>query len=182
MLSRMFTTLLLVTAGAAIGCGSTEKNAGMERDPFVMSHLTHQKEDPLFAASESNESFESEDLSMQSDSESVSRKPDTALAQPAIAQTPFQMTSYTENDEDLEQRYRWLDGRLEQHNGRDPGWYIRYLPSGQPDRFDGLLRLASDDRLGLFREGDRVRIQGEVFRNGPGDYRYRVESISMLDE
>lgn len=166
----------LVSALVLAGCGTTDNGSGMERDPFMMSHLTHQKEDPLFTNSESEVSFDLDEFSMQSGSGSVSRKP-TLQSSDAT----YQRMTYSSSETDA--RHRLLEGQLEYHRvGHKPGWYVRYSSDPNSDRHGGRLRLVDDPRLGLFREGDRVQLEGKIVRHALGDERFQVRAFALLDE
>ncbi|MFO0944790.1 MAG: hypothetical protein U1D30_02405 [Planctomycetota bacterium] len=71
MRMHWFSTVSLATCVSFGGCSWVNNRSDFERDPFVMSHLTHHKDDPLYAGSESENAFEDE---ARLQSASVSRK------------------------------------------------------------------------------------------------------------
>lgn len=83
------------------GCGWINTRSDFERDPFVMSHLTHEKRDQMFANSDSDVTIDGEERPVRS----ASRKPPTS--------------------EPTE-----IEGRLSFQKGKAPGWYLRPLAAG----------------------------------------------------
>jgi hypothetical protein len=64
-------------------------------------------------------------------------------------------------------------------------WVLRYAPLGKEDQNGGSVVLARDRRMDSYREGDLVRVRGEIinpkgsiFLGGP---LYRVQSIQLVD-
>jgi hypothetical protein len=59
-----------------------------------------------------------------------------------------------------DQEYHWLQGVLEKHF---KGYYcLRYADASVEDNYGGKVRLLDDPRLSQFREGDVLRIEGEM--------------------
>ncbi|MFO0947093.1 MAG: hypothetical protein U1D30_14310 [Planctomycetota bacterium] len=80
--------------------------------------------------------------------------------------------------------YRWIQGRLHWVHVNGGAWVVRYMPLDEVDSYGGSVVLARSDRLKDHREGDFVRIEGEilsdrssVFLGGP---LYRVERVTLL--
>lgn len=80
--------------------------------------------------------------------------------------------------------YRWIQGRLHWVHVNGGAWVVRYAPLDEVDAYGGSVVLTRNDRLKDHREGDFVRIEGEilsdrssVFLGGP---LYRVERITLL--
>ena len=168
-----------VLAVAASGCSWVNlRSGGPNRDPFVMSHLTHSKDDPLFAASDSSADFD-EEPPLQS-AFSVSRKSMFAAAQGVdkVARRPHVGQTGRGRAED----YRWIRGHLGRRRGTHAGWYIRYASSADADRYGGELKIDDHPRLGLLREGDRVHLEGRLVGEGSDESIYRVESIALLEQ
>jgi hypothetical protein len=74
--------------------------------------------------------------------------------------------------------YSWLRGQVG-YSRLTQGWYIRYAPFDQVDRYGGSLTLIDDGNLGLLAEGQFVTVRGHVeepveFKGTP---RYRVFEI-----
>jgi hypothetical protein len=160
---------------AAVGCGWMKTRSDFERDPFVMSHLTHDKKDPMFAASENDLSLDGDEPRMQS--ASTSRKPKPTRYDAPSDPRGASAASLARADD-----YSWLEGRLSRQGGRSGGWYIRYATAGEGDRYGGQLRIVNNQRLGVAREGDVVRLAGRVVPQGRSDVAYEVASITILDE
>ena len=154
----------------AIGCGWVRNRSAFERDPFVMSHLTHSKADPLYASSENSDVFDDEPALQAA---SVSRKASRSSVRQAVAAPTIEPLYGHAPD------YRWLRGRLERREGPRPGWYVQYATADEP-RFDGRLLLAANRRLDLLREGDHVRLSGRLIGVAAGDPRYHIESLTVV--
>ena len=82
--------------------------------------------------------------------------------------------------------YSWVQGKLYRVHVRGGVWVVRYASLDVTDRFGGSLVLARDRRVDNLREGDFVRVQGEllndkssVFLGGP---LYRVLDVSLLQQ
>lgn len=165
---RMWRMLGLASAVVVAGCGWVRTRSDFERDPLVMSHLTHEKRDPMFASTDNELIVDGEERRIQA--ASTSRK--SRYAEPA----PLPVASV-----DLEE-FRVLDGRLHRRRGPRGGWFLHYDKLGPQDPFGGEIRLPDDARLGIAREGDRVRVEGRVLAPRAGGYEYEMASISYLDD
>jgi hypothetical protein len=167
-------TLALVTGG----CSSTRPTAGPRRDPLIMSHLTHSKDDPLYAGSESNPFSDDRDDPIKA---TVSRKPDSSddsaidvdFVGIGVARSSLGQKAQTRD-------YRRLSGRVTYRESPQPGWRLRYAPSFAGDQYGGELRLDGHARLSLLRHGDPVSVEGQVVESGPGIFHYRVDSLAVL--
>ncbi|QDU61400.1 hypothetical protein Pan216_22560 [Planctomycetes bacterium Pan216] len=159
-----------------MGCGSTQST--FDRDPFVMNHLTHGKETPALHASDSDSKstldFASDEKMIPG--ESISRKSTNARAGSRPMAVPRGREATFAHDPD----YRWINGRLTHQEGRRPGWYVRFAEKHDDDEYDGALLLANDPRLGMFREGDLVHVEGTVVEHGLGDNRYHLDNIALM--
>lgn len=176
--SRRIRLVCLGIAGVTWGCGWVQPRSDFDRDPFVMSHLTHSREDPLFAGSENESTFQRDESAVQS--ASISNKP----GQGKKTTSDYQNTVYREQAAETPapgrgKDYSWLEGRLGHRTGKEGGWFIQYARSFENDNYGGELRFANTPRLGLLREGDRVLVRGAVVSDGLGDHRYRVDSIVL---
>ena len=56
--------------------------------------------------------------------------------------------------------YTWIQGKLEQHPSGC--LFLRYGEPFQPDAWDGKICLPDDPRLKAYKEGDLIRIEGEL--------------------
>jgi hypothetical protein len=85
-----------------------------------------------------------------------------------------------------EHDYSWACGYLAYVRTAGGRWVLRYAPLGQLDRYGGSLVLAPTVEMKNFREGDLVRVHGEVLDQGRplpslGGAHYRVSAIFMVD-
>jgi hypothetical protein len=85
-----------------------------------------------------------------------------------------------------EHDYSWICGYL--HYVRTAGgrWLVRYAGLGQVDRYGGGVVLTPTVDMKVFREGDLVRIHGEMLDQGRpyptlGGPLYRVSAITMVE-
>jgi hypothetical protein len=77
----------------------------------------------------------------------------------------------------------WLKGELDRHYR---GYLeLRYRRPAEEDTFGGKVRLEDDPRLGEFRSGDIVAVDGEMIHDGnpsAGQYpRFRIRSIRLVE-
>lgn len=159
---------ITVAACLASGCQWVSRRSDFDRDPFVMSHLTHNKNDPLFTNSE-NDELNDDPIKR---SASTSRK--FVSHERGFGDVASAGGAHADN-------FQWIEGRLVYRGDAAGGWFIAYDESRTGDRFGGQLRIDADAHLGVLREGDRVRASGSVVQAGAGDYRYRVDAIHLLD-
>lgn len=170
MLPRWIRPISWTTVAMVAGCGWVNTRSNFERDPFVMSHLTHQKNDPLYAGSDSDHAFD-DDKPLQA--ASVSRKePRSDYRQMSYQNEPSQLSRASD--------FSWIEGRLVHRAGPESGWYVRYVDESNSGRNDAEIRLVDSPRLGLARAGDRVRLEGQVVDSDIGSPRYEVDSIVVL--
>lgn len=179
----VLTGFALVSAGA-IGCGWMNTRSDFERDPFVMSHLTHEKRDPMYATTDSDVHLDDETPKVRS--ASTSRKTPYSseprrlgLREGASTEAGIEPIGAKEG---LSDDYGRLSGALERRKGNRGGWFIRYGSGSDTDRYGGELLIVNPDRLGLAREGDRVELEGQVVTRRPGEFGYRIRSVSFLDD
>jgi hypothetical protein len=159
---------------APLACQSHSSNnrSTFDRDPLVMSHLTHRRDDPAFAESESDVGKEDE-TPIKPASISKSNKP----VRPELTAAAYGGPSRGRAPD-----YSWLRGSVRYHrdDGGENGWYIHYGRS-EKDRYEGKLRLASSPRLGLLREGDEVQITGRLIDGDGANPIFQVESLIQAD-
>lgn len=174
---RWFRWSMCAAAIGVGGCGWVSRSSQYERDPFVMSHLTHSKEDPMFAATDGDhhvsvDTEPSRSASLTHNSRRPSRSNNDS------SHSAFRHVSHSAADE----QYRQLNGTLGYRTGKYGGWYIRYAGKGSGDPYGGEIVFANSPRMGLLREGDQIRVEGRVVHHGSGEPRYHVDSISLLAE
>jgi hypothetical protein len=82
--------------------------------------------------------------------------------------------------------YAWLQGVLDRHY--QGHWALRFCDHTVEDDWGGKVRLAKDARLDQFKEGDVVRVEGEIIpdtRGNRGDWHhypaYQIRSIQLLE-
>src|SRR5262245_41002325 len=150
--------VLLAASIAGNGCNWITRRSDFERDPLVMSHLTHNKNDPSYAGVE-NESADDQPPQGLAQSPSVSRKPPAA---DGYRHALFEENAPRRRSALHADDYSWLEGRLTLRTGKRAGWHVRYAPMTENDRFGGELLLIEHSQLKLMREGDRVHLEGKV--------------------
>jgi hypothetical protein len=82
--------------------------------------------------------------------------------------------------------YSWITGQLTYIRTAGGRWVVRYAPLGQVDRYGGSVVLAPTVEMKNYREGDMVRVHGEILNEGRavpglGGALYRVNMIFMID-
>lgn len=162
------------------GCSALGPRTGSARDPLVMSHLTHSKEDPLYSGSETGPWKPGGQGPLEP--ASVARKP--SLPRPE-RQGGYRYSDYQESLPPGATNvplgnYRWVEGRVTHRMSPESGWRLRYAPGLAADRYGGELMLVDRPELAILREGDRVYVEGRVVERRPGDFRYHVDSLAVL--
>ncbi len=85
-----------------------------------------------------------------------------------------------------EHDYSWITGYLYYVHANGGQWVLRYADLDQPDRYGGSVVLAPTVEMQHYREGDLVRVHGEVLREGRatsalGGAFYRAQIIQMVE-
>lgn len=145
--------MLIGTLSLATGCQWIHTRSDFERDPLVSSHLNGKK-----------------DGGSAPTSSAVANAPKTTVARKPIGPGPSHAPDY-----------RWIDGRLVYKHGRGEGWHLRYAPWYEKDRYNGEIRLAPHPRLGMVKEGDRVRVEGKVVSRPDGSVEYEATGLAFPD-
>jgi hypothetical protein len=167
--------LLAVLSGCRGGSspfafGEPKSRSAFDRDPLVMAHLTHAKDDPAYRDTETDLARIDEPQLQPASSHSKSNKP-----------TIDGPTSYNAPARSRAPDYQWVRGVV--HTARADGggsaWYVDYSRTSK-DKFGGRLRLNSTPRLGLLREGDPVHLTGRIVADDPLDPRYEVSDIILM--
>jgi hypothetical protein len=165
----------------AVGCKSTwnpfqaRSKSAFDRDPLVMSHLTHSKDDPAYRDTDTDLGrYDEPQLQPASATQSRSNKP-TAVGDATDYGAPLRSRAPD---------YAWLRGTVQYSRGeaggpRESGWIVEYGRSSK-DRYGGRLRLAPSPRLGLLREGDPVHLSGRIDARDPAHPVYDVADIILL--
>lgn len=80
--------------------------------------------------------------------------------------------------------YAWIQGKLEKVHVRGGAWVVRYAPLDREDVHGGRVVLAKDGRVDAFKEGDVVRVHGEVLREKSSSYLsaplYRISQMQLV--
>jgi len=175
-LQRMST---LAVAALAVGCSSSslfsfsqpKSRSAFDRDPLVMAHLTHSKDDPAYRDTETDLAKMDEPQLQPASSHTKSNKPRMLESGPPGADAPARSRAPD---------YQWVRGVV--HTSRTDGgsaWFVDYSRTSK-DKFGGRLRLTPSPRLGLLREGDPVLLTGRVVADDPLEPRYEVSDIILL--
>lgn len=176
---RMLAIATALLSCLAAGCKSTAKKP-VSRDPLTMSLLTQGAGDPLFASNDDDPP----DFAPTLRAASTSRKPEPFRPEPE--HNPVAAGRNAGSYDAAQRRgcaadHSWLLGQLVRHPGRDRGWRIRYANAYDGDQHRGELRLVDSPRLGLFREGDTVLVEGRPVDDGAGGTLYKFDSIVLRD-
>jgi hypothetical protein len=98
---------------------------------------------------------------------------------------PFELDRRYETRVDRAADYSWVTGQLYYVHADGGLWVLRYAPLWKEDANGGSVVLARDRQMDSYREGDLVKVHGEIlnpkgsiFLGGP---QYRVESIELID-
>jgi hypothetical protein len=98
---------------------------------------------------------------------------------------PFELDRRYETRVDRAADYSWVTGQLYYVHADGGLWALRYAPLWKEDANGGSVILARDRQMDSYREGDLVKVHGEIlnpkgsiFLGGP---QYRVESIELID-
>jgi hypothetical protein len=177
---RQRNALFILTASAALaGCSSgplafsqPKTRSAFDRDPLVMAHLTHSKDDPAYRDTETDIAKLDEPQLQPASSHTKSNKPRLLESGPPGIDAPARSRAPD---------YQWVRGVV--HSTRTDGggtaWYVDYSRTAK-DKFGGRLPLAPSPRLGLLREGDPVQLTGRVVADDPLEPKYQVSDIILL--
>jgi len=98
---------------------------------------------------------------------------------------PFELDRRYETRVGRAADYNWVTGQLFYVHADGGLWVLRYAPLWKEDANGGSVVLARDRQMDSYREGDLVKVHGEIlnpkgsiFLGGP---QYRVESIELID-
>ncbi|MGL4461972.1 MAG: hypothetical protein ACRC1K_07450, partial [Planctomycetia bacterium] len=150
MSKRWANVALLGLALTSCSCAWVRSRSDFERDPFVMSHLTHGKGDPTYAATENESSLSSEGAAGRSPvtAASLSKKPGSGATGSVKTVGGGSSLGGSGAAED----FRWIEGRMVYRSGKKGGWAVRFGAPG--DRYGGEIAVADAAKLGVAREGD----------------------------
>ncbi len=98
---------------------------------------------------------------------------------------PFELDRRYESRVTRAADYSWVTGQLFYVHADGGLWVLRYAPLWKEDANGGSVILARDRQMDSYREGDLVKVHGEIlnqkgsiFLGGP---LYRAESIELID-
>jgi len=98
---------------------------------------------------------------------------------------PFELDRRYETRVGRAADYSWVTGQLYYVHADGGLWVLRYAPLWKEDSNGGSVVLARDRQMDSYREGDLVKVHGEIlnqkgsiFLGGP---QYRVQSIELVD-
>ena len=169
MRARMLgiTSIMLFSAGLT-GCKWVSPRSNFERDPLVMSHLSTSNKRSYGATETATPkgNYQTRYLDPRSGVERTSHDEAQSAEIKSIGWPD----------------YKSITGRVHYRIGKNPGWYLHFVQRNVDDRFGNAVMLAESPKLGLLREGDLVRIQGDIVNLYPGDIRYRVDLVTVLSE
>ncbi|HEY7311523.1 MAG TPA: hypothetical protein VH643_19325 [Gemmataceae bacterium] len=81
--------------------------------------------------------------------------------------------------------YSWLTGQLFFVHSDGGLWVLRYAPPTAEDPDGGSVILARDRQMDSYREGDLVKVHGELLKQKGsiflGGSLYRTQSIELID-
>jgi hypothetical protein len=107
------------------------------------------------------------------------------LPLPKEGKSPFELSRRNEARVDRAADYSWLTGQLFYVHADGGLWVLRYAPLSKEDGNGGGVVLARDDKLDSYRDGDLVRVRGELLgERGSkllGAPLYRARAIELLD-
>ncbi len=172
MRAWMLGVLVFGLCTSSIGCQWISPRSNFERDPLVMSHLSNRSTSAKRSVGYSDEAgkskpYESRYLNPNGNGIERASLNDSESGSVRNADWP---------------EYKSLTGRVHYRIGRNPGWYLHFTQRNRNDKLGAAIMLADGPKLGLIREGDLVRISGEIVDTTPGDMRYRVDSVTVLSE
>jgi hypothetical protein len=79
--------------------------------------------------------------------------------------------------------YSWVQGVLDKHY--QGHWALRYCDHTVEDAWGGKVRLGKDARLEQFKEGDVVRVEGEILHDNRGNWHhypaYQIHGIQLIE-
>jgi hypothetical protein len=109
----------------------------------------------------------------------------TSSKQAEETKNPFELDRRYETRVDRAADYGWLTGQLFYVHTDGGLWVLRYAPIWKEEANGGSVVLARDVPMDSYREGDLVKVHGEVLQqkasSSLGGPLYRVESIQLVD-
>jgi hypothetical protein len=121
----------------------------------------------------------------QVQSQGVDLTPTSSNTLETETKNPFELDRRYEMRVGRATDYGWLTGQLFYVHADGGLWILRYAPLGKEDAHGGSVILARDQPMDSYREGDLVKVHGEIlnpkgsiFLGGP---LYRAQSIELVD-
>jgi hypothetical protein len=110
--------------------------------------------------------------------------PTTTKSNETETKNPFELDRRYETRVDRAADYSWVTGQLSFVHADGGVWVLRYAPLDKEDPNGGSVVLARGRQLDSYREGDLVKVHGEIlpekgslFLGGP---LYRIHSIQLI--
>jgi hypothetical protein len=98
---------------------------------------------------------------------------------------PFELDRRYETRVGRAADYSWVTGQLSYVHTDGGFWVLRYAPLGKEDGNGGSVILTHDRQMDSYREGDLVKVHGEILKQkgaiSLGGPLYRAESIELID-
>jgi len=169
--SILCVAVLAVVTGCKSPFGQPQTRSAFDRDPLVMAHLTHAKDDPAYRDTETDLAQIDSPQLQPASSHTKANKPRLLESSVPVYDAPARSRS---------PNYGWVRGVVHStHSDGGTTWFVDYSRSTK-DKFGGRLRLAPSPRLGLLREGDPVHLTGRVVADDPLEPSYQVSDIILL--
>jgi hypothetical protein len=169
--SILCVAVLAVVTGCKSPFGQPQTRSAFDRDPLVMAHLTHAKDDPAYRDTETDLAQIDSPQLQPASSHTKANKPRLLESSVPVYDAPARSRS---------PNYGWVRGVVHStHSDGGTTWFVDYSRSAK-DKFGGRLRLAPSPRLGLLREGDPVHLTGRVVAEDPLEPSYQVSDIILL--
>ena len=122
---------------------------------------------------------------VQSQGLDVTPTSSSTIIETETKKNPFELDRRYETRVGRAADYSWVTGQLYYVHADGGLWVLRYAPLWKEDSNGGSVVLARDRQMDSYREGDLVKVHGEIlnqkgsiFLGGP---HYRVQSIELID-
>lgn len=109
----------------------------------------------------------------------ISHETPTAAVEPERPESAVIVPTSVKAMPDRAENYSWIQGPLQKVHSRGGAWQVRYASHDVSDAYGGSFYLSKDSRLSQFKDGDVVRIWGEVVGSG-SSATYQVKRVSLM--